>query len=490
MTTSSRLDSNQRHRVFISAFLPLPELVTHGDDLRQELVFLSDRDELWGKFQRTLVGLSSPDTNLFVNSIGRLRWRLTGDNLRPSLHQVLLRENYNMRHRMPIPLVAVKTARERFDGTVFNIVRSVRIYPTLYAEYRLKISTPAAAMIPEDYQRLKKQEFDAELKTVQRSLYTVLFGRGTYFRRRFSRSFTVELLTDWISWFCVDEISVTSSKPRRTTLIEIEGNVCKRFVSRAIEAAELALAQRVIAPVLWTGITAATTTSMKHIRELMECVFVSHNPDYYTGLSKLHPFILPSDYQRVIFRSMADILGLYSLRDELQNHLVTWLSSLPRSRLTALTMCTPPLKGTITAMVQRIAMELSDTYLRPPAKTVFDYLVLAHLRDTILMTEDPQRYRIPDDRLGRRSANMIDRGTSKLEEHLGSSVTHKRSDLYPVPGPALQALMQMGLIKSVSSHKTSARMQFQVNLDKKEVLIRIAELTREMDESDIIKLGV
>ena len=106
------------------------------------------------------------------------------------------------------------------------------------------------------------------------------------------------------------------------------------------------------------------------------------------------------------------------------------------------------------------------------------------------MTEDPQRYRIPDDRLGRRSANMIDRGTSKLEEHLGSSVTHKRSDLYPVPGPALQALMQMGLIKSVSSHKTSARMQFQVNLDKKEVLIRIAELTREMDESDIIKLGV
>jgi len=394
---------------------------------------------------------------------------------------------------MPIPLVASRHWRERFGNAEYIVTKQVRVYPTLFAELRLRIVSPNRTIGPE-FLDLMRESFTDHAKLLKGDVSNALFGDRHAINHGISGHFTIDVRSP---------SSLSHSHPSRerqapivklasldrSKRIQITSST-RLLTQRVVDATALALAQRVVVPVLWASFENGDLDRPSVMRELAECILISQLPEHYVYSKKLSPHILPWSYQRRVFEAVAKVLKLFDMERDLTRKMAEWLRGVPVTRALFLLDCSYPVAQRMRSTLRRLAGARPSVTLKPPVETVLKYLVLAYLRDQYLMEEDPQRYRIPEDRYGVRTANQIRNGVLELERQLEITPRHKKEDFYPIPGKALESLMRVGLVNTVTMQRTSSRLGFRINPENAHVLRLLIDTRTSFDSSKIRSYGV
>ena len=479
--------------VWFTAFLPVPELVTRSDSVREPLRFLSSRDDVWRQFEAGLRGEPCPSEKVFVRGYSRLRWPVAGQALKASLHQLRLSREHGMRCRVPIPVVAKKHWEESSDKANLSLTEYVRLYPTLFAEVRLVLSPMTESSIPVHLQEEVGEGFRDRLQDIRRRISLALFGDPMFIYSSFSNYFTLNVCRSGISPHAFEvargQYGTTVRAEGNTYTVQTDESASHLFVDRLVDSACLALAQRVVVPVLWSQLK---TTPIEHagiLTELLECVALCHRAKYFIHSSKLEPHFLSNSYQRRMFEFVARALGLDSVEADLRKAIAGWLQSIPVMRAMPLLECSEPLRAELMATLRRLTSGTKDLDLKPPTGTVFRYLVLAYLRDGILSHWDPQRFLVPNEDIGRRSVHSIQKGVLGLEAGLEKQERVDLHDLYPVPGRILQTLTDFGLVSPSAIRRTRARVAFRANSASTIVAEACTEALATHTKDEIIQLG-
>ncbi len=483
---------DERHKVSFCAFLPLPEMITKSESLRPELSFLGSRGSLWTKFYRILKGYAHFPENLFVRGIGRLKWALLGDNLYHSINHLTKYDNYYIRCRVPIPLVAHKERRECFKDIFYNLVHSVRIYPSLFVEYRLSISTSAPLFIDEEYVKSKKTTFQSSIGRVKRAIEHLLFDKNFRIRRRFSSTERIDLVTRGANFDDAEsyELDVLFEEPR-TTIILGGPSRSKKFKDRLLYAATLPFAHRVTFTSIWNVLLSDEAKAFNKMYDMVYCLLYTLNPKWHINDEYSLVYCLPSSYLRHVYQKIASAIKLKQKYEFIRDKLQDFTRTLSISDALALANLPHFIRDDFTSILQKVYTSDAELHMEGPLLTVFDYLLFAFLRDGLLMQTNPQRYRIPDDRLGSRSANQIDKGSNNLAKKYNGMYTRvKRSELYPVPGKTLETLRNLGLIEYLESNMTSASLSFRISLSNPYVLRRLVNLRKALSNKYFFNLGV
>ncbi len=452
------------HTIQFSSFLPIPEIVTRGSDLREGLRFLSARESLWEKFRETLSARENLDTGRFVIGFGRLVWRLRGEQLPVSVHQARLSRTHRMAHRMPLPLVARKLTRTAVDAVHLHIIHEVRVYPTLYSEQRVKIIAPGRETIPEQVARDIFPEIRQMYSRMRATLSKALFGCRETIGASPSSWFTIDIRGGRGSTGKRRRAVTIKATPDNTRFNVTLGEYERVFARRAAEAVAVALAHRTVSPALWSAFV-NPECDIRSRREIIECILVAQNPDYHERSKRETPHILSHYYQRDIYEYVAGRFQLDRMYQRFTRQFVETLCGLPLADALYLSQATPPLGGLIlTTLARRCEKQERPPALTGPTKAILHYLILAYARDSRLVREDPQRYRIPEERVGLRTANKIHNGASRLEAAYSQEYTprHSKEDIYEVPGRVLSSLLEMGLIEMREYKRTSASVAFRV----------------------------
>ncbi len=475
------------HRVQISSFMPLPEVVLFNRELRQDLLFLGNRDELWSKFKECLARRINLETKTFINGHGLLKWTLKGPMLGMSVHQARISNDHRMKHRMPVPLIAKHAYHETFDSAEFHVVQEILVYPSLYAEVRRRITTSTQAKIPAELVKSQRDQLFNGLKETKHIISKALFGCKDQIRPSFSDCFQIDLIKSGKQDSSHSSFSIVSIQNNNHVTIEVGSQTSKLLMQRLCNAVFFAFAQRVVIPVLWHTVRDSDISHRRAIRELIECLFISHSSHHYVYSKKLTAHILPWSYQRRAFEKIADTIGLAKIELDLKKEFTDWLQQFQSKDVIFLAGCTEPLKSKLVPTINRLFQLPGMPKLDSPILNVFDYLVLAFLHDQLLMEEDPQRFRIAEDRMGVRTANQIHIGAQILEGRFPDRYTqpHEKTDIYPVPGKLLDSLKQLQLITTLASRKTSAKMTFRININNHQVIKYCIQIKKEFDNKDI-----
>ena len=472
--------------VQIVAFLAVPEIITKRRDLRKELDFIGNSEDLWDTLRSCLNNRTNLNTGVFVHGVGELRWKVRGNALVMSIHQLRLANDYAMKHRMPIPLIAQHASQLIQDRQQFHVVNEIRIYPNLFAEAIVRVSTPMHRPIPTPLIEQVASTFRSELGATRRKISMALFGDKEAIRSSFSNFFTIDVNREArLAGRKLYSIN-TSGKNKIRVALRISSRL---FAQRIVEGVSLAIVQRIVNPILWSHLKNINYDEPSEIREMIETLLVSNSQNHYVYSKKTVPHILPWGYQRQAFEIIAKKMNVRSIDEDIRGEFIEWLDQIPFNELIPLLDCTPPLGPSLKTGLARRLRDPSPPHLQPPASTLFDYLVLAYLADRYKMLENPTVYKIAADRLGLRTANKIDEGMTRLEQKTEYRPHHKKSDLYEVPGPTLRALSGLGLITSVELRKTQARMAFRVNHDNQYVRQRCIELKQKLTVNEIGKYG-
>ncbi|MDF1541363.1 MAG: hypothetical protein P1Q69_20865, partial [Candidatus Thorarchaeota archaeon] len=255
----------------------------------------------------------------------------------------------------------------------------------------------------------------------------------------------------------------------------------------------LAISQRTIIPHLWTTLCQSTELSISHVVSLFETIALSHNPKYLNHSEKLYLKFLPFSYQRMAYEESQILLGTTKMHDDIEIKTKDFLQGISDVKRLYFLRISPPLITAIRKLLADLQHEHMKIQLSFPIKTVFDYLLLAYLRDQFTRENELQPYLIPDDRVGMRNANRIFRGCKNIEIHLGIKDRILEKDLTPVPGFVLQHLMKMNLIEMGPGRMTSSKGSFRVKMINNLVLDYARSFLEEFEphtQNDIIlKLG-
>ncbi len=487
------MDPRDRQRVVLSASIALPEMVLERERLRPELSFLGWRERLWRKFEGVLRGTARLDERLFVHGVGRLRWPLRGRNLCRSLHYRVICDDYYVSYRMPMPLVAKKIQHDTVGAEHFDLVWSVRLYPSLFAEYRLQISPNGPYLVDESWLGTLHSEFNSRLRLVKRSIEKLLFVGRLRVGRRFSPTERVEVFAHRTKVAAGAEpfSKIEVSFPGLHTMsIVIRPHISREFERRVTDAALLAFAHRNSIPAIWNLLRTSGDSSMVKVRDLLQSLYYSLNPLKYSVRVDFYENALASSYQRHVYSEVANRLRLLERFKKLKREVRDFVQSLSVREVLVLADVAPDLRGAITSYFRQGHSDTAKLEIGGPMLTVLDYLALAFLRDDYLVEMDPQRYRIADELLGARTANQIERGASNLVASTRRRYERvRRSDLYPVPGPTLETLRNLRLILYLQSRRTSSALSFRVNTENGLIVDRLLSLRDSFLTNDILSLG-
>lgn len=479
------------HRILLSAYLPLPEIVLSSDNLRGQLSFLGNRDELWKQFKECMDLRQNLETTTFIHDIGRLRWLLKGDMLGMAVHQARISNDYGMKHRMPIPLVAKRVYRVSFDSVEYHVVQEAHVFPSLYAEVKRKITSSRGVTIPPELIHSQREQFIHSLNEIKHNISKALFRARGVIHPSFSGCFRIDQVSSKKVNTNHSHYHLEFAQSNKPAIIRHHSQCSRLLLRRLNTAISSAFAQRVIVPVLWHTICDVGLSNKRAIREMIDCIFISHSPLHYIHSNRLLASLLPWSYQRRAFEKVAEKLGLLDTEKNLREEFTEWIQQFNANDLLFLMDCSEPLRSKLARTLKRLYQPSSTPELEPPTLNIFDYLVFAFLHDQILMEDDPQRHRIAEDRMGSRTAHQIHKGAQKLEGENPQrySPAHEKSDLYPVPGTSLQVLRRMRLITTLTSKKTSATMTFRVNFDNDQVVHYCIKKRSEIERGKVCEWG-
>jgi len=452
-----------------SSYLSIPEIITNSSKLRESLLFLGKRNEVWNKFLSLRKIKKNTLFDVFLHDFSRIRWGLHGENLGQTIHAMRLYNNFGMILRPVIPLVASRRKTSLSADMRMDINEQVRLYPSSFCEYRLQVTPHHENDIDVNYIGQLKQEFRDNFSNVQYSLSLALFGDGHIIQKTFSDIFTTTI--KFSKNPSGSRISYQSEYPTSlkisstNAIIETSPETKRLFLNRVRNALSLAFAYRVVVPSLWTTFINMDLINDEHLRELIEIIFIDLSPRYYLYSKKLDSHILPHSYQRKSFEVVYQELELGSIDNDTKKEFIDWLLPIPLDLISTLLNCSKPLRGELSRTLRKIRNIQNEFNLSPPTSTVFRYLTFAYLRDRYLMIDSPETYRFSKSRVGLRTANQILIGSKKIEDTFEIKQSIEKNDIYKVPGRILRNLMEFSIIVSEESQKTNAPMAFRIDTD-------------------------
>lgn len=476
-----------------TSFLPIPEMVTHSEFLRHALQYLGQ-----GRLvrERLREALRNPDMSRgspFVRGFSRLNWRPDGHNLRTSLHQLRLEGDYKVRCRPPIPLTATRSGQEDIGGSVLAVTEQVRILPTLFAEYRFRSTPFDTDHGDSEWPGGLIDRAQERIHDVKTSVSKVLFGNQASISTSFSGFFTIDIQVaespSGGTRVSSHKYPATVAVEGNTVTVKTVPNASRLFVDRLTDGVTLALAQRVLLPSLWARIRTLDLTRAVTFRELVEALFLSNGPRYYTHSRKATPHLLPCAYQRRVFEVVSDSLGLIQLEEEIRKDFGDFMISVPIQRLLPLLDVSEPLRSEMAASLRRLTMRHELFELKAPLRTVFDYLTVANLRDSYLSETEPDIHFRPESKRGWRTGNQIMKGVRRMEDCCDIQQRLSQDMLYPIPGTVLQDLLRIGVIRADETAKTSARWVFAVGPDTDTAKRNMVDLRSRFTTSKMLELG-
>lgn len=478
--------------VQFSSFISVPEIITKSRELRPSFSFLAMRDTSWNLFEQMLLRKEDIQIEAFMRGFSTFRWNLRGPNLSQSIHTMRLRNDHQFFQRPILPIISTRKSVMTYRGKILDIFEQVRIYPACFCEYRMQITSPIAQPVDKNLTGDIKHKFRTNLPEIRRSLSLALFGNEGMISTTFSDVF-IALITTSENPFG-SRISLYGTE--RTT-IRIDSNVIvetssrsKRvFIDRIRDAFSLVFAYRVVIPVLWTTLLRLDFRAELALREIIEIIFLCLSPKYYTHSNKLTPHILSKAYQRKVFEFLYKALELNNIESNIKNEFIEWLDTIPLDLMVILMNCSQPLRGELARTLRKLNFKPVEFDLSPPASTIFTYLTCAYLQDRYLMYESPDVNRFTKERLGLRTANQILNGTKNIEMTFNIEKHVEKTDIYKVPSKMFQILMEIGIIASEESHKTSAPMAFRINPDSPTAISYCLTLQSETELSLLLKLG-
>lgn len=479
--------------VQFSSFITLPEIIIQSKQLRNSFSFLARRESTWNLFKEMLQEKENTQIDVFMRGFSKFQWRLHGSNLAQSLHTLRLLSNHNLFQRPIIPIVAVRKSIKTYSGEIIDVFEQIRIFPTCFCEYQMQITSPKHPLKNKNILTDIKQTFRNNLPEIQHGLSLALFGDERMVSTSFSDVFVTLIKISEnpsglrISPFDTEE---TTIKVKSNVIVETSPSNKRVFIDRVRDAISLALAYRVMIPVLWTTLLRLDFKDEQALREIIEIVFLHTSPKYYIHSDKLTPHILSKSYQRKAFEVLFHELELNSIQKKLRTEFIDWLDTIPLELIVNLLSCSQPLRGELARTLRKMKHKPVEFDLSPPTSTIFTYLTCAYLRDRYLMFESPDLHRFPKERIGLRTANQILNSAKKIENVFKIERRVEKDDIYRVPSKVLQVLMEIGIVISEETHKTSAPMAFRINPDSPTAIQSCLMLQNNNEITLLHELGI
>ena len=105
------------------------------------------------------------------------------------------------------------------------------------------------------------------------------------------------------------------------------------------------------------------------------------------------------------------------------------------------------------------------------------------------MFESPEIHKFAESRIGRRTAHEILVGAKKVEDTFDIQKKVEKGDIYKVPSKVLQTMMDIGIIISEETRKTSAPMAFRIIPSSPTAIKMCLDLENENDTTLLVNLG-
>ncbi|MGV9170334.1 MAG: hypothetical protein ACOC38_10395 [Promethearchaeia archaeon] len=474
------------------SYLPIPEMVIKGDQLRSSLSFLARRETIWEKFLESVRDEPKLD-NAFVDGYSRIRWRNDGPRLKESLARIDKAHDKRIRTRVNMPLKTVRLREMEADGERLQATELLSIYPSLFAEHRLKVSPVDAAKVPESWLDSCSSVIHDSQRHLRPAIAKTLFGKANAIASRFSNFFTLK-------------IEYRKGEPRGTKVaygsyrsaLTSEGSLIvlrtspqasALFQKRIVKGISLALTQRIMIPALWNEFLSLNPDQLNEKRDLIETLLISNNPDYYLHSEKLSPQLLCYSYQRKAYEYVAGIHDLKKLSSDVKKKFAGWLKAASLHEALSLLECTSPLREKLKRSIERIAGRREKVDLKPPHSTVFDYLVYAYLLDEYRHRNRETYHNLAPDRFGIRTRNQIWNGTKRIESEVNPQKTLEKAQLYHDKHSVLHGLVNLNLAEKLSITRTSADWGIRVFEESPQVIRALAAKKGISTPEDITRLG-
>ncbi len=450
-----------------SSIMPIPEIVTKRNMLRKELGYLGDRTRAWEKFVEVVRSRNVLKHDAFVKDFSCLRWNLIRENLGQSLHLIRLDREYSMRLRVPLPLKASRSIRQTINGTIYPTYSDIRIFPSLFAEFRQRILVADPTVYGQDERQLVIAHI-RQSKRVRRDLSHALFGSGNVIASEFSMPFHIRVTRNR------GRVSKQVSGGKYPTFIAMnDGKVTisgnskggSLLLSRVLEAVVLALAQRVTVPNLWNRIRDLDTVPSYVLTEIFETLFIALAPEYNIHSRRDTPHILNHRYQRKAFEMVAKSLGLQEMFGSITKEFVEVIQGFPVFKLTPLLQVSEPLASKTRSTIRRFSSSRPDHELQPPVRTVVEFLTREFLKDKMSYEYGWGESHRPMDRWGLRTANQVLKGVRALEDEKGISPRIKQEEIYHRSNSILHHLHGLGIVRTAETKRTSASIVYGINPD-------------------------
>ncbi|MFO7835131.1 MAG: hypothetical protein R6V83_00605 [Candidatus Thorarchaeota archaeon] len=474
------------------SYLPIPEMVLKGTELRSSLSFLSKRETVWESFVQSV--REEPELeNAFVDGYSKLRWRNDGPRLRESLARIDKAHDKGIRTRVNMPLRTLRLREIESSGEKLQATEIVNIYPSLFAEYRLKIAPVDSDKVPASWLDNCSSFIHDSHRHLRPALSRTLFGKRDAIAARFSNFFTlrIEYRKGEPRGTKVAYDTYTSALTSEGPLIILRTatQASGLFQRRMMKAVSLALSQRIMIPALWNDFVTVGESQQNEKRELIEALMVNNNPAHYLHSEKLTPQILCYSYQRRAYEFVAGLHDIKIMSEDVKNKFGGWLQAAAVHEALPLLECTSPLREKLKKGIDRIAGRRETVDLNPPHSTVFDYLVFAYLLDEYRHRNKATYSDLIPDRFGIRTRNQIWNGSKRIESHLDIETKLEKSQIYADKHDILQGLANLNLAEKVSITRTSADWGIRVVEDSPHVTRALAAKKAEFGPEEVSMLG-